>query len=173
MPPSPGEGTPSSLLCCHCKHPEKGCSAPLGSGYDAWLNRFSHRPRQESHAQCPAFRSRRHPDRLHLLALQQLLLEEDGRVFTQDEFEAHVSGQANANSWCRARGPSCVLSINGKMPLGLGFKSCWGADTPTSWPAPWRTIWRESCGRYWPKAASTTHIRTLERTALPPALRRH
>jgi HAD superfamily hydrolase (TIGR01509 family) len=39
-------------------------------------------------------------DTLHLLALQQLLLEEDGRVFTQAEFEAHVSGQANANM-CR------------------------------------------------------------------------
>ncbi|NNB43777.1 HAD family hydrolase [Pseudomonas chlororaphis] len=39
-------------------------------------------------------------DQLHLLALQQLLLEEDGRVFTHQEFEAHVSGQANANM-CR------------------------------------------------------------------------
>lgn len=39
-------------------------------------------------------------DTLHLLALQQLLLEEDDRVFTQEEFEAHVSGQANANM-CR------------------------------------------------------------------------
>ncbi|WP_025807449.1 HAD family hydrolase [Pseudomonas chlororaphis] len=39
-------------------------------------------------------------DQLHLLALQQLLLEEDGRVFTQEEFEAHVSGQANANMCC-------------------------------------------------------------------------
>ncbi|AZD03506.1 HAD family hydrolase [Pseudomonas chlororaphis] len=39
-------------------------------------------------------------DQLHLLALQQLLLEEEGRVFTHQEFEAHVSGQANANM-CR------------------------------------------------------------------------
>jgi len=39
-------------------------------------------------------------DTLHLLALQQLLLEEDGRVFTQAEFDAHVSGQANAGM-CR------------------------------------------------------------------------
>ncbi|KAA5839226.1 HAD-IA family hydrolase [Pseudomonas chlororaphis] len=39
-------------------------------------------------------------DQLHLLALQQLLLEEEGRVFTQEEFAAHVSGQANANM-CR------------------------------------------------------------------------
>ncbi|ROL90193.1 HAD family hydrolase [Pseudomonas chlororaphis] len=39
-------------------------------------------------------------DQLHLLALQQLLLEEEGRVFTQQEFAAHVSGQANANM-CR------------------------------------------------------------------------
>ncbi|SDZ67043.1 HAD family phosphatase [Pseudomonas sp. NFIX28] len=39
-------------------------------------------------------------DQLHLLALQQLLLEEDGRVFTREEFEAHVSGQANA-AMCR------------------------------------------------------------------------
>lgn len=36
-------------------------------------------------------------DALHLLALQQLLLEEHGRVFTKAEFQAHVSGQANAN----------------------------------------------------------------------------
>lgn len=39
-------------------------------------------------------------DALHLLALQQLLHEEDGRVFTEQEFAAHVSGQANANM-CR------------------------------------------------------------------------
>ncbi|MEK1911133.1 MAG: HAD-IA family hydrolase [Pseudomonas chlororaphis] len=39
-------------------------------------------------------------DQLHLLALQQLLLEEEGRVFTHQEFAAHVSGQANANM-CR------------------------------------------------------------------------
>lgn len=39
-------------------------------------------------------------DALHLLALQQLLQEEDGRVFTQEAFQAHVSGQANA-SMCR------------------------------------------------------------------------
>ncbi|QZI72559.1 HAD-IA family hydrolase [Pseudomonas protegens] len=39
-------------------------------------------------------------DALHLLALQQLLQEEDGRVFTEQEFAAHVSGQANANM-CR------------------------------------------------------------------------
>jgi HAD superfamily hydrolase (TIGR01509 family) len=39
-------------------------------------------------------------DQLHLLALQQLLLEEEGRVFTQQEFAAHVSGQANTNM-CR------------------------------------------------------------------------
>ncbi len=39
-------------------------------------------------------------DALHLLALQQLLQEEDGRVFSKAEFEAHVSGQANANM-CR------------------------------------------------------------------------
>lgn len=38
-------------------------------------------------------------DRLHLLALQQLLLEE-GRVFTEAEFDAHVSGCANADM-CR------------------------------------------------------------------------
>lgn len=39
-------------------------------------------------------------DQLHLLALQQLLLEEEGRVFTREAFEAHVSGQANA-AMCR------------------------------------------------------------------------
>ncbi|WPP01609.1 HAD-IA family hydrolase [Pseudomonas sp. HR96] len=35
-------------------------------------------------------------DALHLLALQQLL-EEEGRVFTELEFEQHVSGRANAD----------------------------------------------------------------------------
>lgn len=35
-------------------------------------------------------------DKLHLLAMQQLLLEE-GRVFTEEEFDAHVSGRANAD----------------------------------------------------------------------------
>ncbi len=39
-------------------------------------------------------------DALHLLALQQLLWEEERRVFTEAEFTAHVSGQANANM-CR------------------------------------------------------------------------
>ncbi|MCB2250934.1 HAD-IA family hydrolase [Pseudomonas chlororaphis] len=39
-------------------------------------------------------------DQLHLLALQQLLQEEEGRVFTREAFEAHVSGQANA-AMCR------------------------------------------------------------------------
>lgn len=39
-------------------------------------------------------------DKLHLIALQQLLLQEDNRVFTQEEFEAHVSGCANA-AMCR------------------------------------------------------------------------
>ncbi|OLF53024.1 HAD family hydrolase [Pseudomonas chlororaphis] len=48
-------------------------------------------------------------DQLHLLALQQLLLEEDGRVFTQEEFEAHVSGQANANM-CRYLFPERSLA---------------------------------------------------------------
>ncbi|MDD2055327.1 HAD-IA family hydrolase [Pseudomonas putida] len=35
-------------------------------------------------------------DGLHLLALQQLLLEEEGRVFSREAFEAHVSGCVNA-----------------------------------------------------------------------------
>ncbi|QGW78182.1 HAD-IA family hydrolase [Pseudomonas alkylphenolica] len=35
-------------------------------------------------------------DKLHLLAMQQLLLEE-GRVLTEAEFDAHVSGRANAD----------------------------------------------------------------------------
>ncbi|MGC5702176.1 HAD-IA family hydrolase [Pseudomonas sp. NFXW11] len=39
-------------------------------------------------------------DALHLLALQQLLQEEEGRVFSEAEFTTHVSGQANANM-CR------------------------------------------------------------------------
>lgn len=48
-------------------------------------------------------------DQLHLLALQQLLLEEDGRVFSKEEFEAHVSGQANANM-CRYLFPERSLA---------------------------------------------------------------
>lgn len=43
-------------------------------------------------------------DALHLLALQQLLQEEEGRDFGHEEFMAHVSGQANANM-CRYRFP--------------------------------------------------------------------
>lgn len=39
-------------------------------------------------------------DALHLQAMQQLLLEEDSRLFTKAEFQAHVSGQANA-AMCR------------------------------------------------------------------------
>lgn len=35
-------------------------------------------------------------DGLHLLALQQLLLEEEGRGFSREAFEAHVSGCVNA-----------------------------------------------------------------------------
>ncbi|WP_213880232.1 HAD-IA family hydrolase [Pseudomonas sp. dw_358] len=35
-------------------------------------------------------------DELHLLALQQLL-EEEGRLFTRQEFDLHVSGRANAD----------------------------------------------------------------------------
>lgn len=36
-----------------------------------------------------------HSDKLHLIAIQQLLQEEDGRAFTQEEFEALCSGCAN------------------------------------------------------------------------------
>lgn len=36
-----------------------------------------------------------HSDKLHLIAIQQLLLEEDGRAFTQEEFEELCSGCAN------------------------------------------------------------------------------
>jgi len=39
-------------------------------------------------------------DKLHLLAVQQLLHEEDGRVFTEEQFKAHASGRANADM-CR------------------------------------------------------------------------
>ncbi|WP_311970124.1 HAD-IA family hydrolase [Pseudomonas baltica] len=35
-------------------------------------------------------------DTLHLVAIQQLLLEEDGRSFTEHEFEQHCAGRANA-----------------------------------------------------------------------------
>lgn len=48
-------------------------------------------------------------DQLHLLALQQLLLQEEGRVFTKAEFETHVSGQANANM-CRYLFPERSVS---------------------------------------------------------------
>ena len=47
-------------------------------------------------------------DTLHLLALQQLLLEE-GRVFTEAEFDAHVSGRANADM-CRYLFPDRSLA---------------------------------------------------------------
>lgn len=47
-------------------------------------------------------------DKLHLLALQQLLLEE-GRVFTEAEFDAHVSGRANADM-CRYLFPDRSLA---------------------------------------------------------------
>ena len=39
-------------------------------------------------------------DKLHLLAVQQLLQEEDGRAFTEEQFKAHASGRANADM-CR------------------------------------------------------------------------
>ncbi|MGF6594612.1 HAD family hydrolase [Pseudomonas sp. 2835] len=47
-------------------------------------------------------------DKLHLLAMQQLLLEE-GRVFTEAEFDAHVSGRANADL-CRYLFPDRPVS---------------------------------------------------------------
>lgn len=47
-------------------------------------------------------------DKLHLLAMQQLLLEE-GRVFTEAEFDAHVSGRANADL-CRYLFPDRSLA---------------------------------------------------------------
>ncbi|MFJ1337382.1 HAD family hydrolase [Pseudomonas caricapapayae] len=47
-------------------------------------------------------------DKLHLLAMQQLLLEE-GRVLTEEEFDAHVSGRANADL-CRYLFPDRPLA---------------------------------------------------------------
>ncbi|WP_136476929.1 HAD family phosphatase [Pseudomonas sp. DG56-2] len=47
-------------------------------------------------------------DKLHLQAMQQLLLEE-GRVFTEAEFDAHVSGRANADL-CRYLFPDRSLA---------------------------------------------------------------
>ncbi|PSS58323.1 HAD family phosphatase [Pseudomonas sp. BBP2017] len=47
-------------------------------------------------------------DKLHLQAMQQLLLEE-GRVFTEAEFDAHVSGRANADL-CRYLFPERSLT---------------------------------------------------------------
>ncbi|KJK18848.1 HAD family phosphatase [Pseudomonas sp. 2(2015)] len=47
-------------------------------------------------------------DKLHLLAMQQLLREE-GRVFTEAEFDAHVSGRANADL-CRYLFPDRPVS---------------------------------------------------------------
>ncbi|WP_191832449.1 HAD family hydrolase [Pseudomonas fluorescens] len=47
-------------------------------------------------------------DKLHLLAMQQLLLEE-GRVLTEAEFDAHVSGRANADL-CRYLFPERSLA---------------------------------------------------------------
>ncbi|MGH8485427.1 MAG: HAD family hydrolase, partial [Pseudomonas sp.] len=47
-------------------------------------------------------------DKLHLLAMQQLLLEE-GRVLTEAQFDAHISGRANADL-CRYLFPDRPLS---------------------------------------------------------------
>lgn len=47
-------------------------------------------------------------DKLHLLAMQQLL-HEDGRTLTEVEFEAHISGRANADL-CRYLFPDRPLS---------------------------------------------------------------
>ncbi len=47
-------------------------------------------------------------DKLHLLAMQQLLLEE-GRVLTEAEFDAHISGRANADL-CRYLFPERSLA---------------------------------------------------------------
>ncbi|MDD0976797.1 HAD family hydrolase [Pseudomonas fontis] len=47
-------------------------------------------------------------DKLHLLAMQQLLLE-DGRVLTEAEFDEHVSGRANADL-CRYLFPGRPVS---------------------------------------------------------------
>lgn len=48
-------------------------------------------------------------DALHVQALQQLLREEEGRTLTHAEFQAHVSGQANA-SMCRYLFPGRPLA---------------------------------------------------------------
>ncbi|MGH8381707.1 HAD family hydrolase [Pseudomonas sp.] len=47
-------------------------------------------------------------DKLHLLAMQQLL-QEEGRVLTEAEFDAHVSGRANADL-CRYLFPDRSLA---------------------------------------------------------------
>lgn len=47
-------------------------------------------------------------DKLHLLAMQQLL-QEEGRVLTEAEFDAHVSGRANADL-CRYLFPERSLA---------------------------------------------------------------
>ncbi|MFD2642505.1 HAD family hydrolase [Pseudomonas japonica] len=47
-------------------------------------------------------------DKLHLLAMQQLL-HEDGRTLTEAQFEAHISGRANADL-CRYLFPDRPLS---------------------------------------------------------------
>ncbi len=47
-------------------------------------------------------------DKLHLLAMQQLL-HEDGRTLTEAEFDAHISGRANADL-CRYLFPDRPLS---------------------------------------------------------------
>ena len=47
-------------------------------------------------------------DKLHLLAMQQLL-QEDGRTLTEAEFDAHISGRANADL-CRYLFPDRPLS---------------------------------------------------------------
>ncbi|PWB31028.1 haloacid dehalogenase [Pseudomonas sp. SDI] len=71
-------------------------------------------------------------DKLHLLAMQQLL-QEDGRVLSEAEFDAHVSGRANADL-CRYLFPDRPLSEH--LAFAERKEARFRALSPTLAPTP-------------------------------------
>lgn len=71
-------------------------------------------------------------DKLHLLAMQQLL-HEDGRTLTEAEFEAHISGRANADL-CRYLFPDQPLSEH--LAFADRKEARFRALSPTLQPTP-------------------------------------
>lgn len=71
-------------------------------------------------------------DALHLLAMQQLL-EEDGRVLTEAEFDAHISGRANADL-CRYLFPDRPVSEH--LAFADRKEARFRALSPTLAPTP-------------------------------------